>query len=155
MRNAIFGFCGMLVAVLIGLALFRQFGERETSLQRSTTDLDRTSALLKEDFVRTSDSLRTSVAEYYSNTGKLPEKNADVGVPEPDQFRGHTLKSATVLPGGVIEFVFDKNSGKDGGRIRLIADMEHAAAMGVQWHCQTSDYPFIKRVVPYCEYRVP
>jgi hypothetical protein len=36
--------------------------------------------------------------------------------------------------------------------VRLVPDSTHADAMGVQWICQTSDYPKISRMLANCTY---
>lgn len=152
MRTAVFAFVGMLFAVLVGLALFHAFGERKTPLQHATVDADRATVLMREDFALAAGSMKTAIAEFYASTGTMPSSNDKVGLPEPSAFRGHTLRSATVEHDGSISFEFDGESGRDGGRIHLVADIAHANAMGVQWRCVTSDYPLIRRVLPVCSY---
>ncbi len=99
--------------------------------------------------------MRTAVAEYYQAMGKLPANQAELGLPAPERYRGKSLKSATVLADGSIDLVFDAASGVEGGRIRLIADLSHADAMGIQWRCETADYPQIKRAISTCDYVAP
>ena len=96
--------------------------------------------------------MQVVVAEYYNVYGKLPERNKDAGLPAPEDYRGKTLRSASVGANGVIEFVFDAKSGRDGGRVRLVPDASHAAAMSIQWRCESADYPQIKRVLPTCSH---
>jgi hypothetical protein len=119
----------------------------------AAVELDAASALIRADFATASGSMRTAIAEYYMTTAKMPTANTDAGLPAPTQYRGKTLKSATVTSGGSIEFAFDANSGVDGGRIRLIPDISNERAMGIAWRCETSDYAQIKRALPACEYR--
>jgi pilin len=114
---------------------------------------DEKSLLIRSDFSAASGSMKTAIAEYYMNSAKLPASNAAAGLPAADQYRGKSLKSATVTADGSIEFVFDADSGVDGGRIRLIPDISRAEAMGVQWRCESADYPLLKRALPACEYR--
>jgi hypothetical protein len=92
-----------------------------------------------------------SVAEVYVSSGKMPADNAHAGLFEPEAYRGKTLQSATVHSDGTIDFVFDARSGRDGGVIRLVPDLSHPA-MGVQWDCETSDYPSIASLIPDCRY---
>ena len=159
MRNALFMFGGMLAAVLLGLVLFHSLADRGTPMDRALKENaaqnDR-NAMLRADFEQAAGGIRTAIAEYYSNTGRLPEDNASCGLPPADAYRGRTLRSATVDRTGSVTFVFDGNSGKDGGRIRLVADIsdrDRVQAMGVQWRCETNDYPQIKQALPICEYR--
>lgn len=113
---------------------------------------DQTALLLREG-LQAAAAIRIAIVEYYQTNGKMPARQSDAGLPAPDRYRGKTLKSAIVLPDGSIELVFDAASGMDGGIIRLVADTSHADAMGIQWRCETSDYPQIKRVSAACEYK--
>jgi hypothetical protein len=96
--------------------------------------------------------IKTAVAEFYVSMGKMPKDNAEAGLPAPAEYRGQTLRSATVDPDGSIDFEFDENSGKDGGRVRFVADLAHVNAMGVQWHCESADYSDIGSAIPNCVY---
>jgi hypothetical protein len=114
---------------------------------------DRASLLIRDDVTAVS-SLRVAVAEYYATTGgKMPATQADMGLPPPEHYRGQSMKSATLLPDGRIELVFDAQSGVDGGRILFVPDLTHALAMGIQWRCETPDYPRIKRALAACDYQ--
>lgn len=115
---------------------------------------DKASLLMRED-LQAASAMRSAVAEYYMSMVKMPATQAEAGLPAPESYRGKTLRSATVLPDGSIDLVFDAASGVDGGRVRFVADTSHVEAMGIQWHCVTSDYPLIKRVTPACEYEAP
>ncbi len=153
MRNALFAFAGMLLAVLVGLGLFHTFVDRKTPLEHATVDADHASVLIRDDFARAAGSMKTSIAEFYASTGVMPADNAKAGLPEPSAYRGQTLRSATVETDGSITLEFDGESGRDGGRIHLVADIAQANAMGVQWRCETSDYPLITRALPGCTYK--
>jgi hypothetical protein len=141
----------LILAMLIGMGACCAAQPGTTPLDRSVA-FDRQRALMSEDFSKAIGSIKVAVAEYYMNMGKLPASNAQVGIPAPGEYRGRTLQSATVGEGGVIELVFDANSGKAGGRIRLVPDLAHANAMGVQWRCESPDYRFVRRIIPTCDY---
>lgn len=126
----------------------RTLSESQESLAAAN---DKASLSIREDLQAVA-AIRTAIAEYYATTGKMPSQHADAGLPSPGQYRGKTLKSATVLADGSIELVFDAASGVDGGRIRFVVDTSRADAMGLQWRCTTTDYPLIKRASPACEY---
>jgi hypothetical protein len=141
-----------LLADVHTLAAQQEQIRRTLSEARETASaLDRTSLLIRDDF-HVSDGMRNAIAEYYMAMGKMPATAAEAGMQPAGEYRGKTLKSAALIADGVIELTFDVNSGVDGGRIRLLPDLSHAQAMGLQWHCQTADYPLIKRAVPTCEY---
>ncbi len=95
--------------------------------------------------------MRVAIVEAYQTMGELPADNAAAGLPAPERYRGGSLTSATVR-NGTIELVFDASSGKDGGRISLVPDLSRVDAMGVQWRCETRDYPDIARTMPSCTY---
>ncbi len=131
-----------------------QAGIRET-LTRSpvaATGADEKALLMRADFSAAAGSMKTAIAEYYATNAKLPSSNAEIGLPAPAEYRGKSLKSATVSAGGAIEFVFDAASGVDGGRIHLIPDLARVNAMGMQWRCETADFALIKRALADCEY---
>ncbi|MEO7062377.1 MAG: pilin [Dokdonella sp.] len=113
---------------------------------------DTTSIVMRMDLPAIA-AMRVAIAEYYATTAKMPATNSDAGLPAPDEYRGKSLKSATVLADGRIELVFDAQSGMEDGRIFLVPDTTHADAMGIQWNCETPDYPLVKRVAPTCEYK--
>lgn len=112
---------------------------------------DEASVLLREDLAVAS-AMRVAVAEYHAAMGRMPANQVEAGLPPPAQYRGKSLRSATVHEDGRIELVFDARSGVDGGRIEFVPDTSHVDAMGLQWRCQTRDYPLIKRIAPACDY---
>ncbi|MBS0213974.1 MAG: pilin [Proteobacteria bacterium] len=124
---------------------------RPTPLDR-TVQADEQAQLMRGDFAKAADRMRLAVAEYYNNFGKLPTRNQDAGLPPPSEYRGDTLRSASIGADGAITLEFDASSGRDGGRIVLVPDLTHVDAMGVQWHCQSPDYPRIHDVLPACRY---
>jgi hypothetical protein len=127
----------------------RTLGEARNSLAAAN---DKSSLLIREDLQAVA-GIRTAIAEYYMSMGRMPTTAAEAGLSPPDQYRGKTLRAANLLAGGGIELVFDAQSGVDGGRILLVADTTHANATGIQWRCETPDYPLIARAAPTCEYR--
>jgi len=113
---------------------------------------DKASLLMRED-LHVVAGMRVAIAEYYASMGKMPAAHAEIGLPAPEQYRGKSLKSASLLPDGRIELMFDAQSGVDGGRVLFLPDTTHAEAMGIQWNCETPDYPLIKRALPTCDYK--
>ena len=105
------------------------------------------------DGLRAADGAKTAFAEYYSNTGKLPTGNADVGLPEPDAFRGKAVRSIAVSEQG-ITVTYDASSGLAVGSVLFEAQAD-AGSGSVTWRCSSSSYREIKMLVPMCEYRGP
>jgi hypothetical protein len=183
MRNAVQMFASSLLAVLVAMFVYwlvvyrpqqqallaeqvqtqeklQTLASEQSQIRKTLTQaqaeaaLDPALMLIRDDFVASA-SMRVAIAEFYMSTQKMPATNAEAGLPAPDDYRGKTLKFASVGADGTIEFVFDVNSGVDGGRIRLIPDLSHANAMGISWRCATADYALIKRALPTCEYEPP
>ncbi|HTA65909.1 MAG TPA: pilin [Xanthomonadaceae bacterium] len=147
------GYRGIPVVLTLSIALSSccMCQAHKTPLEQ-TAAFDEGSLLMRDDLVVAIGRMKVAVAEYYNIYGKLPVRNRDAGLPEPDQYRGRTLRSASVGANGAIEFAFDARSGHDGGRVRLVPDTSHAAAMSIQWRCESADYPQIERVLPTCDY---
>jgi hypothetical protein len=178
MRHFALTFAGALLAAAVALLAYHFLigGKRQAQLAGEVAELaqgqqqirkaldqtqetlstvsDRQSELIREDLQAIA-GMRVAIAEYYQTNARMPANQAEMGLPPPEQYRGKSLKSATLQPGGVIELVFDAASGVDGGRIRFVADASHVEAMGVRWRCETSDYPHIRRVSVACEYLAP
>ena len=150
MRNDLLAAIAVVVALLIGYWLFHG-GVGRGVAERAGSALGRADSQMREDFAKASPSIKTSVAEVYVSSGKMPADNAHAGLFEPEGYRGKTLQSASVLPDGTIEFVFDARSGREGGIVRLVPDLSHPA-MGVQWDCESADYPSIAQLIPGCTY---
>ncbi|MCW5577714.1 MAG: pilin [Dokdonella sp.] len=124
---------------------------REEQARMRETLVDEATLRMRDDLV-VAGAMRVAVAEFHAAMGRMPTSHAEAGLPEASHYRGQSLRSASLLGDGSIELVFDASSGVDGGRVRLVVDASHADAMGLQWHCVTSDYPLIKRVSPACDY---
>jgi hypothetical protein len=150
MRNDLLAAIAVIVALLIGYWLFHG-GVGRRVVDRASATLGRPDQQMREDFAKAAGSIKVSVAEVYVSNGKMPADNAAAGLFEPDAYRGKTLQSATVHSDGTIDFVFDARSGRDGGVVRLVPDLSHPA-MGVQWDCESSDYPSIASLIPNCTY---
>jgi len=127
----------------------RTLGEAQATLAGSA---DKTSLLMRDDVALVA-GMRTAVVEAYMNLGRMPANATEAGLSSPEQYRGKTLKSANLHDDGRIELVFDVQSGVDGGRVWFVPDTAHANATGIQWRCETSDYPLIARAAPTCEYK--
>jgi pilin len=152
MRNALLAFAGMLAAMLVGLWIFHAVADRPTPLEHATVEADRAAVLMREDFALAASSMKVAVSDSWPSGGAMPASNAEAGIPEPPAYRGRTLRSATIGTGGAITFEFDARSGRDGGRVRLVPDLAAAQPMGVQWRCDTADFPLIGRAQPACTY---
>ena len=150
MRNDLLAAVAVVAALLIGYWLFHG-GVGRGIADRASASLGRADGSMREDFAKAAGSIKVSVAEFYISRGKMPADNAEAGLFEPGAYRGKTLQSATVHSDGTIDFVFDARSGREGGVVRLVPDLSHPA-MGVQWDCESADYPSIAQLLPDCRY---
>ena len=100
---------------------------------------------------------KASVSEFYLTTGQMPTGNAEVGLGEPDSYKGQSLLSMQVADGGKIVLAFDADSGVEGGTVELTPDLAGHESMGVQWSCTTHHFVNIARAWPGsgCEYVEP
>ena len=98
---------------------------------------------------------RAAIAEAYMSTGRMPASNAEAGLPAPETYRGQSLVSMKVAADGSLILTFDAVSGVEGGVIEWLPDLAGIESMGLQWHCQTHDYPLIARALPNCKYVPP
>jgi Pilin (bacterial filament) len=152
MRNDLLMAIGFVLVLLVGY-WFMHSRHRPITVDRPAAMVAATGNdnPMKQDLMAAA-GIKTAVAEFYANRGKMPQDNAEAGLPPPSEYRGQTLRSATVNPDGSIDFEFDENSGRDGGHVRLVADLSHANAMGMQWHCESADYSDIGSAIPNCAY---
>lgn len=175
MRNALLMFVGALFGTALAVLAYQSFygarqqerllasvdnvATQQEQIRRTLVEVreslaaadDRASLILRED-MNIAATLKIALAEYYASMGKLPASHAEMGAPEPERYRGKSLRSARMLPNGSIELTFDADSGVDGGRIVLRADFSHADVGRIAWYCESADYPLIKRVSQACEY---
>ncbi len=125
--------------------------EQGRNLVEQTIVDERAAAAIRNDVVAIT-SARVAIAETYMSTGRMPASNAEAGLPEPETYKGQSLQSMTVDDGGRILLRFDGASGVDGGTIEWLPDPGGMESMGLQWHCQTHDYPMITRALASCDY---
>lgn len=170
MQHAMITFLASLLGAAIALLAFhfyRNWDEQRQQPSRATvvTQVDqqgrtldanvaaeqRSIELIRGDVVAMA-SAKVAVAESFMTTGKMPVNNAEAGLPAAESYRGRSLRAAQIVPDGRIRLTFDGESGHDGGIVELIPEIGHLDSMGVQWRCETRDYPQIIRAVPSCDY---
>jgi Skp family chaperone for outer membrane proteins len=135
--------------------------EQATALKTQVDNEHRQAAADRERYLRASylseglmaaASGKTAIAEYYLTNGQLPRSNREVGIPEPEQFKGRSLRRLEVSARGILTLSYDETSGVADGTIQMIPDVGNSA-MGIQWRCITPSYPEIAVSIPQCEYR--
>ena len=170
MRHALITVVAAFVGVIAALFAFYSYRDAAEARSRAAVDAEqqasveqgrqlvvqtiadeRAAAAIRND-VAAITSARVVIAEAYMTSGRMPESNAEAGMPEPDTYKGQSLQSMTIGEGGKILLRFDAASGVDGGTIEWLPDPGGMESMGLQWHCQTHDYPMIVRALPSCEF---
>lgn len=170
MRIALISFFASLLGAAIALFGYRELQrwDAQREVQHSATvvstvdqqgrELDQRVAaeqraieLIRADVVAAS-SAKVAVTESYLTLGRMPANNAEAGLPPPASYRGRSLRSLEVIAAGRIRLSFDAQSGREGGVIDLVPDIASIDALGVQWQCETRDYPQIVRALPACDY---
>lgn len=119
-------------------------------IERTLAD-ERAALAIRNDVVAIA-AARTAIAETYMSNGRMPASNAEAGLPAADTYKGQSLVSMKVAADGGIILTFDAASGVEGGVIEWLPDLTGIESMGLQWHCQTHDYPLIARALPNCRY---
>ncbi|HUB91121.1 MAG TPA: pilin [Dyella sp.] len=88
------------------------------------------------------DGAKTAVAEFYSNTGNFPSKNASAGLATPTSISGSYVSSVDVsTKAGTIIATFDgpKVNSKIAGDTFILSATTSAGALG--WTCHTGTVP--------------
>jgi len=98
---------------------------------------------------RMADGVKTAFAEYYSNLGKMPANNQDLGLPQADSYHSKSVKRIEASEHG-ITVTYNEQSGVDDGRVVFDAEPKEG---NMDWKCSSPSYPDIKTMVPICEYR--
>ncbi len=93
-------------------------------------------AMLSNGF-QASTMLRFASKEYFDGMGELPTSNSQLGVGTPEDYANQSLRTATILADGVIELVYEGNTGIDGGIIRFVPTIVPGM---IKWSCETPDY---------------
>jgi len=156
MPRVLINFLVVFAAVLASLFVYSKLNGNKNPLPAPVQDVRdfgigeiraRKEALI-EGF-RVADGAKTAYAEYYSNVGKLPTKNAEVGIQEPDTYHGKSIKRIEVSESGVT-ITYNDQTGVDNGRVLLEAVPLEG---NITWKCSSESYPSIKAMIPTCEYR--
>lgn len=170
MRNALITFIAAALGVIVSMFGYQAWQRHEAELEKSANEQAEQQALkqgialdqqiaaeqraieaIRNDVVAISGA-KLSIAEFYMSTGRMPVKNAEAGLPEPEKYRGRSLHTLSLGDDGRIVLEFDALSGHDGGVIELVPDLAGIEAMGMQWRCTTRDFPQIVRALPACSY---
>jgi len=156
MPRVLINFLVVFAAVLVSLFVYSKLSGKRNPVPAPVQDVQdfgigqiraRKDALT-EGF-RVADAAKTAYAEYYSNVGKLPTNNAEVGIQEPDTYRGKSIKRIEVSERG-ITITYNDQTGVDNGRVLLEPEPVEG---NITWKCSSESYPNITAMIPACEYR--
>src|ERR1700755_1585102 len=119
MRQHAITFIVIVAAIFVGLFLYDEFRAKRPVDDFGVGKAHARIKLIQSDFARAADPARTSVAEYFVNAGKWPANNKEAALPQPDAYKGDSLKSLTVAENRVT-LVFDDKIGPGGGKVILV-----------------------------------
>jgi type IV pilus assembly protein PilA len=97
------------------------------------------------------DGAQTAVAEYYSNTGKMPGTNASAGIAVASSITGKYVKTVNVIANGVIESTFSSaapqvaNAAING---QILAFSPVTQAGSIAWHCNAAPTNVTPKYLP-------
>jgi hypothetical protein len=168
MRHPLVTFLSAFLGVLVALIGFRVYETAEADRARAAQEAAQAARLeqgrrlaeqtiaeaaaaqaIRSDAVAVS-MAKAVVAEFYMSQGRMPESNAEAGLGAPDSYHGQSLRSMTLGEGGQLVLEFDASSGVDGGKLEWRPDLTGIESMGMQWQCETFDFPLIARALPDC-----
>ena len=148
MRSHLVTFVVIVLAIFVGLFLYDEFRAKRPVDDFGVGKAHARMKLIQSDFARSADPARTAVSEYYVNTGKWPANNKEAALPEPDVYRGDSLKSLSVVENR-ITLVFDDKIGPDGGKIILVGTYNEKT-MGIGWQCLSPNIADISTALGTC-----
>jgi Pilin (bacterial filament) len=156
MSRVLLNFAVIFVAVLAALLIYSKLSGNKNPAPAAVQEVQdfgvgeiraRKDALT-EGF-RMADGVKTAFSEYYSNTGKMPEGNQDIGVPPPESYQGKSVKRIEASEQG-ITVIYNEQSGVDDGRILFYPEAKEG---NIDWKCSSPSFRDIKRIAPICDYR--
>ena len=147
-------FATMLAAVLAALFVFQRLQPKPKADINAASLLTPAQQAVHDDATQAMRAVTLPLSEYYSNTGKWPQQNADAGIPEPTAFRGKSLTRLDVS-GLTVTLTFDGASGVDGGRVVFTGEATAQLVMGINWRCTSPSFPDIGVAIADCAYARP
>lgn len=88
------------------------------------------------------DGAKTAVAEFYTNTGRLPASNGSAGLSKDSSINGQYVSKVTISSVGQIQAEYNGPKankaikGTGTGHLLTLSPITHAGS--VEWHCQGS-----------------
>ncbi|TAM58501.1 MAG: pilin [Rhodanobacter sp.] len=84
------------------------------------------------------DGAKTAVAEFYSNTGRMPAANGSAGLATPTSISGQYVSSITVSTNGLITALYTGPKANtvlsSNSSTLLLSPITHAGS--IEWHCK-------------------
>ena len=149
MKNVV-NFLVVTLAVLFALFLYDKFRSSRASGDFGAGEIQVSNDLIRSDVNRAFSPAKTAVAEFYANRQTWPDSNQGTGLPEPESYRGESLRRLEVA-GNTVTLTFDQRSGVDGGQIVMTGDASNPA-MSVGWKCTSPNLPNVAAALPGCTY---
>lgn len=76
-----------------------------------------------------------AVANYYSNTGRMPKNNEIAGLPEPERIRGNYVASIAVEDGAIHIRLLGTDYGGDTISLRPVVLTAYPSSPTLMWRC--------------------
>ncbi|MDO5091613.1 MAG: pilin [Cardiobacteriaceae bacterium] len=129
-------------------AIARITGERAQSEQAAVAEALRVERVANG--IVAAAGLRTDLAIYLAEHGKLPQSLEDLHYP-PDWVPYQHLAEVRLRRNGAIELQFREDSGL-AGKVRLTPNVQSSTSMIIGWECTSSDFAFIAQAAAECRY---
>ena len=136
------------IATLAQQTIDRIAGEREKSEQAAVAKALQLERLAGA--IYSAHGLRTDIAVYLAEQGKLPQHLDDLQYP-PDWLPNQHLEHIRLRRNGAIELQLRKTSGLD-GIVHLTPHIQGEYSMIIGWDCTSADFAFIQQAVPDCQH---
>jgi hypothetical protein len=151
LRSLLAMFAVVVAGVFVALVRYSEFRAKRPADDFGVGQIHERIRMIKSDFVRSVDPARTAVSEYYMNYGKWPATNKDAALPEPEVYRGESLRTLAVTD-NKITLTFDDKIGPDGGQIIFFGEYTPEQNMGIKWNCISPNIADISTAIPSCRY---
>lgn len=83
------------------------------------------------------DGSKTAIAEFYSNTGRLPDSNASAGLAAPASISGNYVESVTVTATGQISVLFNSTKANQKIQAKILLLSPITSGGSTKWTCKT------------------
>ena len=94
------------------------------------------------------DGSKTAIAEFYSNTGRLPGSNSSAGLATATSITGNYVKSVTVTSGGQISVLFNTTKANKAIQNDVLLLSPITGGGSTKWTCKTGSPAISNKYLP-------